>query len=333
MARMWKPFFSNCSMMSPTAFLATASGFTMVRVRCRVFIMGRLFLDSWLLDLFWLLGTGTRYSALDLNSQRRHKRLPYGRWRFCHADAGRFHHFDLLRGCALAAGNDRPGVTHSASRRRGLPGDEADHRLLHVGLHKFRGGFFGIAADFTNHNHGFGLGIAIEQVERIHEVGSDDRIAADADRSRLSDATLCQLMHGFISQRAGARHDPDRTFLVYRSRHNADLALAGRDNPGTVWPNQPRAPVLQKLPSLDHVERRNAFSDADDEIKFGVGCFHDGIGGERRRNENHRRVGPGLLDGLLHGVENRPAFMHGAAFARRYSAHHLRSVSRAGLGV
>src|SRR5580693_9850771 len=126
MARMWKPFFSNCSMMSPTAFLATASGFTMVRVRCRVFIIGRLFLDSWLLDLFYVLGTS--YSALDFNSQRRHERLPDIRGRFRHADAGRFHHFDLLRGCALAAGDDCTGVTHAASGRRSLPGDEANHR-------------------------------------------------------------------------------------------------------------------------------------------------------------------------------------------------------------
>src|SRR5260370_42411224 len=39
MARMRKPFFSNCSMMSPTAFLRTASGLTMVKVRCRVFML------------------------------------------------------------------------------------------------------------------------------------------------------------------------------------------------------------------------------------------------------------------------------------------------------
>src|ERR1035438_2519764 len=38
MARMWKPFFSNCSMMSPTAFFFTASGLTMVNVRCSVFM-------------------------------------------------------------------------------------------------------------------------------------------------------------------------------------------------------------------------------------------------------------------------------------------------------
>ena len=38
MARMRKLFFSNCSMMSPIALRRTASGLTMVNVRCRVFI-------------------------------------------------------------------------------------------------------------------------------------------------------------------------------------------------------------------------------------------------------------------------------------------------------
>src|SRR5271154_5101462 len=142
MARMWKPFFSNCSMMSPTAFLATASGFTMVRVRCRVFIIvvGRLSLVVGL-----MLFAGTRYSVLDFNCERRHKRFPNRCWRFCHADAGRFHGLDLLRSRALAAGNDRAGMAHAASGRRGLPGDEAHHRLLHMGPHKLRCGFFGVA--------------------------------------------------------------------------------------------------------------------------------------------------------------------------------------------
>ena len=39
----------------------------------------------------------------------------------------------------------------------------------------------------------------------------------------------------------------------------------------------------------------------------GVGGLHDRVGGERRRHEDHRRVGAGRLDGLGDGVEDRDA--------------------------
>src|ERR1700733_5394546 len=163
MARMWKPFFSNCSMMSPTAFLATASGFTMVRVRCRVFIVAR---SSLVLSGCWF-SLGTRSSVLDFNSQRRHQRFPDGRWRFRDSNAGRFHGLDLLRRRSLTAGNNGSSMTHTASWRCGLAGDEADYRLLHVSLHKFRRGLLGVAANLAYHDHGFGLRIAIKQVKHI----------------------------------------------------------------------------------------------------------------------------------------------------------------------
>ena len=121
-------------------------------------------------------------------------------------------------GGAMPAGNDRAGVAHAASRRRGLPGDEADHRLLHSRLHKFRRGFFRVAADLADHDHRFGLRIAIEQVERIDKIRSDDRIAADADRGRLPNAARGQLMHRFVGQRARARNNADVAFLVNACR-------------------------------------------------------------------------------------------------------------------
>ena len=47
-----------------------------------------------------------------------------------------------------------------------------------------------------------------------------------------------------------------------------------------------------------------------------VGRLHDGIGGERRRHEDHGRVGAGLAHGLRHGVEHRQVQVRGAALAR-----------------
>ena len=65
----------------------------------------------------------------------------------------------------------------------------------------------------------------------------------------------------------------------------------------------------------------------------GVGRFHDGIGGGRRRHEDHGGVGPRLAHRLGHGVEQRKAFLDRAALARRDAADDLRAVIPALLGV
>ena len=84
-------------------------------------------------------------------------------------------------------------------------------------LHKLGGSLFGIAADLADHDDGFGLGIAVEEIERIDECRSDNRITTDADCGGLSDAALRKLMHGLVGQRARARDNADR-FLLYESR-------------------------------------------------------------------------------------------------------------------
>ena len=71
-----------------------------------------------------------------------------------------------------------------------------------------------------------GVRILVEQVERVDEVGADDRIAADADAGRLADAERGQLPHRLVGQRARAGNDADAARLVDVRRHDADLALA-----------------------------------------------------------------------------------------------------------
>src|SRR5579863_1646287 len=115
--------------------------------------------------------------------------------------------------------------------------------------------------------------------------------------------------------------------------HNSDLAFARRNNARTVRPNQPRAPVLQIFPRTYHIKRRNALGDADDQFHVSVGGFHNGIGCKWRGDENYRRIGAGLVDRFLDGVEDRPAFVSGAALAGSDSANDLGSVLRAGFGV
>ena len=114
----------------------------------------------------------------------------------------------------FAAGDDRAGVAHAASGRRCLSGDKSDDRLLHMRLDKLRGSLLRVATDFSDHDHGFGLRIAVKQIERVDKIRADDWIPANADRRRLPDAALRKLMHRLVSQRPGARHDPDIALFV-----------------------------------------------------------------------------------------------------------------------
>src|SRR6476469_8576117 len=50
-----------------------------------------------------------------------------------------------------------------------------------------------VAAGFADHDDGFRLCVAIEEFQRVYEVGADDRIAADADRLALPNAVLREL--------------------------------------------------------------------------------------------------------------------------------------------
>src|SRR4051812_48035207 len=104
--RILKPAFWIMARISPDCPAATASGLMMENVRS--------------IDI-------SLETALDLFAQFR--------GRGAYRDSGVFHSFDLVRGLPAAAGDNRAGVAHAPSRRRGLPGHETDHRLLHVRLH------------------------------------------------------------------------------------------------------------------------------------------------------------------------------------------------------
>ena len=65
----------------------------------------------------------------------------------------------------------------------------------------------------------------------------------------------------------------------------------------------------------------------------GVGRLHDGVSGERRRNEHDAGFGTGLCHGVLHRVEHREPQVFATALARGNAADQVRAVTDHLLGV
>ena len=116
-------------------------------------------------------------------------------------------------------------------------------------------------------------------------------------------------------------------------RHDSNLAVARRNDSRTIGADQPRAPVLQELPGADHIERRDALGDADNQLQLGVGCLHDRVGGVRWRHKDHGGVGRGLFHSFLDRIEDRPALVRRASLARGYAPDNLRPIFRARPGM
>src|ERR1041385_3852134 len=146
-------------------------------------------------------------------------------------DAGFRQRVHLLGRGALAAGDDRTRVTHAASRRRGLSGDETDDGLLEVLLDPGGGFLLRRAADLADHDDGVGVAIVGKQRERVDMRGADERIAADADARRLAHADLRQLVDRFVGERTALRDDADTPFLADVARDDAGLRLSRGDHP------------------------------------------------------------------------------------------------------
>ena len=112
-------------------------------------------------------------------------------------DTGGSEGLHLVGRGSLAAGDDGSGMAHASARWRRLPGDEAHDRLLDVRLYIGSRDFFGRASNFAYQDDGFRLRVLIEQLQRVDVGSADDGIAADADRCRLADAALGELVDGW----------------------------------------------------------------------------------------------------------------------------------------
>src|SRR5204862_5794576 len=122
----------------------------------------------------------------------------------------------------------------------GLTCDEGDYRFRDVIFCKLGRVLFGGAADLADHHDRVGLVIRLKQSLRIGMRRADYWVAADADSCRLAKSERRKLADGLVCQRAGPRNDPDPALFMNVSGHDADLALAGRDDAGAVWPDHSR---------------------------------------------------------------------------------------------
>src|SRR5215510_6464626 len=81
------------------------------------------------------------------------------------------------------------------------------------------------------------------------------------------------------------------------------------------------------MKGLDHVKCGNPFGDANHQLDTPISSFHDGIGCERRRDEDDRGVGSRLFLGLSYRVKHGESLVSCPALARSHSAYNLRAVS------
>src|SRR5690606_13142730 len=98
---------------------------------------------------------------------------------------------------------------------------------------------FRVAADFTDHDDCFGFGIGFEQCQQVVVACADNGIAADANTARLAQTRSRSLSYSFISQGAGFGNNAYFSWFVHVSRHDTDLAFAGRDHPWAIGADKP----------------------------------------------------------------------------------------------
>jgi hypothetical protein len=130
------------------------------------------------------------------------------------------------------------GVAHASTWRCAQTGDERHDRLgmwSHVvGLEELGGLFLSRPADLADQYDALGLRIVQEHIQAVDEVGAVERIAANANTQRLTEADLGGLVHGLVCQRARTRHYAYNAWLVYVTGHDADFALTWRNDTRAV---------------------------------------------------------------------------------------------------
>ena len=87
--------------------------------------------------------------------------------------------------------------------------------------------------------------------------------------------------------------------------HDADFALAWRNNPRAVWPDHACPTEFQTRLHNQHVQSWNTFGNTDDEFDARVKGFEDGVLAEASRNIDDASGSTGFCHGIGHGIKNR----------------------------
>ena len=90
-----------------------------------------------------------------------------------------------------------------------------------------------------------GVGIRLEGLEAIDEVGSGNRVPADADTGGLAHPLRGELVEGLVCEGAGSAHDADGTTGERNvTGGDAYVALSWRDDAREIRPEEPRTRVI-----------------------------------------------------------------------------------------
>src|SRR5258708_732535 len=245
----------------------------------------------------------------------------------CDADSGLLERFDLFRRRPRGSGDDGSRVSHAPAWWRGLSCYETDDGFRHVLRDELRRLLLIAATDLTHHRNRARVGILLERREAVDEIGAVDRVAADADARALPHAGARQLVDDLVRQRPGAAHDTNVAWRADTAGNDADLALARRDETGTVRAQEAGALLLHEGIHSRHVQHRHALGDAGDEPDAGAGGFHHRVPPEHRGHVNDGRIRIGGTHRVRHGVEDLHRSAKGlTAFPGRHAANDLRAV-------
>src|SRR5690606_2254576 len=205
-------------------------------------------------------------------------------------------------------------------------GNVGNHWLGYVLFDERSRFFFRGAADLTDHHDGLSLRIFLQKLQDIDEVGARNRITTDTNTGRLTVTEVRGLLDRFVGQRTLTGNDTDFTRLMDMARHDTDFAFAWSDHTRAVRADHTYAFAINVFFRIQHVDGRNAFSDAHDQLNACICGFNDGIFAERCRHVDDGRFCTGLLYCLTHGVEHRQAQMLGTAFSGADATHHFGAV-------
>src|SRR6185437_4769116 len=206
------------------------------------------------------------------------------------------HDLHLGSSSIVRTADDSTRMTHPASGRRGLSGNEPNYGFAVVFLDPACGLGFHATADFTDHHDAFRFRIVHQQLHRFLRRCTDNGITPDTYRRRDTQTGFGYLVRRLIGQRSRLAHDADLAFLENEAGHDPYLAFTRRDDTGTVRPDEPGIPTLQVILSPYHILYRDAFRDTDHQRDPRFRRFHDRIGSKSRWNKDDRHIRPGGLN-------------------------------------